>query len=215
MNLTKRSKVADLGARNGASVRQVVNHVKDEKGRMRQVIERLPWGKYMKVVKPSGSVERIPTHNGCANDATDDPYKLDRETRKPRRGSIPFGQCLQTQPRDVLEGLYPPKWFGAGERIVPEELLDRPSCRAPADGWVNPRTNRAEINADHPCQCILDLIEYRKARNVERDKMQAEGFRNRQAEAAEGMVEAVQGLAQVVKGMQEQQSKPPRGKANE
>ena len=208
MNFTKPRQVVDLGARNGQSVRQVQIAVPRADGRgVEYRIERLPWGRYMKVVKPNGSVERIPLHNGSAGSATDDPYKIDREVRKPRRGAIPFGRCLQTLAPDVLEGFLPPKWFGPGVRNVPESLLGRPACRTAADG-------HPVVNADHPCTCILELIELRKAANVERMTMiETHSAADRQASAAEGMVEAVAGLAQVVKDMQSKTA-PKGGKGN-
>lgn len=207
MNLTKQRQVADLGARKGQSVRQVQIAVPraDGKPGVEYRIERIPWGRFMKVVKFSGSVSPLTLHNGSAGSATDDPYKIDRETRKPRRGSIPYGRCLQTLPSEVLEGFLPPKWYGPGVRNVPEELLGRPACRVAADG-------SPKIDSNHPCQCILDLIAYRTAANVERMAMiETRSAADRQATAAEGMVEAVAGLAQVVKDMQGGGKKPGKG----
>ena len=197
MNLTKKRAVADLGARNGAGARQVQVQYVREDGRIGYRVERLPWGRSMKVVKFSGSVEEITLHNGCANTATDDAYALDRQTRKPMRGSIPVGRCLQTQPMEVLDGFMPPKWYGPGTRVVPEELLGRPACRVAADG-------KSKIDNRHPCQCIVDLIAVRKAANAERmNDIEQRSAADRQADAAEGMVEAVAGLANVVKNLQE------------
>jgi hypothetical protein len=166
-------------------------------------LERVPNGAFMKVVKPSGSVARIPLHNGRANRAKDDPYRLFQLDRKQQVGCVPYDRCLQTLPFEVVNGYLPPKWYGPDAFIVPLHLRNRQPCRLSVNG--------TPINGANPCKCIEELIEFRKAEQVKRMakveiKNVATEAANAQGAAAQSLAEAAKGLAEAAKGMNARRS---------
>jgi hypothetical protein len=99
---TKQNQIADLGKE--PARRQIVTPVVNAEGDVESRIEKVPSGAFMKAVDPAGNIVRLPLHNGRANRAADDPYKLDKEHVKPRKGFIPVDRCPATLPPDIYDG---------------------------------------------------------------------------------------------------------------
>ena len=171
------------------------------------VTERVPSGRFIKVVKPSGSVARVPVHNGRASrQGKDDPYKAWIEGRLLLTGSVPYGKCPQTLDHDITHGVLPPKWYRGQHPVIPPHLRDRNPCRTAANG--------GPINQANCCACIEELIAYRKKWQAE--QMQALEVKTEamlQNEASRGIVGAVKDMADVVrelKGAPAKSSRKPK-----
>lgn len=178
-------------------------------GRIENRTERVPRTRYLKVVKPSGSVSRIPVHNGRANTASGDEYKQWIEHWKLEvTGSIRYDRCPQTLSSEIMHGYLPSKWFGPDVPIIPEHIRDRSPCSKSVNG--------TRIDANNPCKCVEELIAWRKdwqakrMANIEHRNQMLEAAKA-QSDAAAGMVEAVKGVVDVVKDLQERATAPKRG----
>jgi hypothetical protein len=133
----------------------------------RKVVERLPGVPSLKAVDTAGNVVRIPLHNGGSNSAPMDPFRLVTERWALQDGAIPFGSCPADLPASARAHL-------------PDKLKSRPTCRVAADGHP--------IGVDHPCQCIVELIEHRRQVHAEKEADSAarqETLLQRQAKIAE------------------------------
>jgi hypothetical protein len=166
----------------------------------KEVIERAPWQPFLKVVKLSGAVSRVPLSTHRAINERQDPYRAYMEFRKPRTGMIPYGACPQTMPPDV-------------QAFIPEELLGRQPCRAAANG--------KPISNENCCPCIEELITYRKAEQArEMSRIEQKTGAQLQAEAAVGLTTAVKDMAIVQTQMAQVVASlsppaPKRGKASD
>ncbi len=164
------------------------------------VVERIPWGPYLKVVKPSGSVVRIPLATHRINTERQNQYRVYMEDRKPRIGAIPYGKCPQTLAADIQA-----EW-------LPESLRNLTPCRVGLSGKA--------INDDNCCACIEKLITHRKAAHVEAmAKIERKTNAQLQAEAAVGLTTAVKDMAnvqtqmaEVVKGLADREPPHPPAK---
>lgn len=220
LNVNKQP-VADL---NNEPARKMVTSPVMVDGKVEYRTERVPSGRFLKVVKPNGGVDRIPLHNGRANTAVDDPYKRDKETIKPLLGAVPYGQCPQTLSHEIRNGFLPPKAWGYNEPIIPEFLKGRQACTVSVSG--------GPINAGNPCKCIEELIAYRKkwqgARMEIRERLTQSDLQSSiksQAAAAENlaiaaeksaqgqsaMTDVVKDLAEMVRDMKQPQHKKRGG----
>lgn len=198
MAQAKGSPVADLGDQ--PAVRTTLTKRPD--GSMVQ--ERVPSGRFVKVVKPSGSVDRVPIHNGRASKmGSDDPYKAWIEATLWSSGSVPYGKCLQTLDHEITHGYLPTKWYRARVPVVPEHLRDRNPCRVAANG--------GPINQANACACIEELILWRKQWQASQmEKAEVKSAALLQSEASKGLAEAVRGVAEVVRDLRDSNRQPPR-----
>ena len=143
------------------------------------ITERIPWQPYLKFVKPSGAVSRVPAATHRANrEYTHDPYRMFIEYDKMRKGFIPYGQCPQTLPWEAQQWL-------------PTEIRGRQPCRTSVNG--------TPITPDSCCQCIEELIVVRKA--AQRDRMEKIEFKTealQRESATNDLAKAVKDIAGVV-----------------
>lgn len=153
------------------------------------VEERIPWGPYLKAVKPSGSVVRIPLATHRVNTERQNQYRVYMEDRKPRIGAIPYGRCPQTLPFEIQS-----EW-------LPASLRGRQPCRVSLKG--------GPINDDNCCACIEELITHRKAEQAKAmEKIEIRTNAQLQAEASVGLVGAMKELGAVVSDLRAGKSEP-------
>lgn len=161
--------------------------------------ERVPSGLFVKVVKPSGAVDRVPINNTRtrSDEGYDDAYGRWLQAGLWKTGSVPYDKCLQTLPYEITHGYLPPKWYHGEFPIVPEHLRGRIPCRTSAH--VDENGQPFPISRAHCCACVEELIEYRKKWQAERAAAsEVKTAEMLQAEASHGLVGAVKGLADVV-----------------
>lgn len=184
------SPIADLGDQ--PAVR--TNHVRNADGEM--VVERAPAGRFIKMVKPSGAVVRVPIHNGRASKLhpDNDAYTAWIKNVLMRTGSVPYDRCPQTLPYELTHANLNVKWYRGIYPVIPEHLRDKNPCRQGVNG--------GPINRSNPCACIEELIKYRKGKQSERmEKAEVKTQAMLQSEASKGLAAAVQGVAEVVRDL--------------
>jgi hypothetical protein len=211
MSMQSPKPIAPLASITDAQTRVIQRRVMID-GKQETRIERVPHGRFMKVVKPSGAVSRIPLHNGRSNATTDDPYRRYIEERKALIGCVPYGRCPQTLAYEITSGFLPPKWYGPDQPVIPDHLRDKQPCRESASG--------KRIDNENPCQCIEDLITHRKAEQAKRmDKAEVRSAQSENAKAqvaaTADLATAVQGVAEVVRDMQSRTHGNNKGKRDE
>lgn len=139
---------------------QRVIRTRDERGVIREVIEKIPGVRSALMLKPSGTVCPLPLGNANARaEDGETPYKAQKYAAKTRAGWLPWGRC--------------PIALVASETISPrhiqcEDLLD-PSKHQPCTG--------GGFGPQNPCPHALIERDYRKARHEEREAAKAEAHK--------------------------------------
>jgi len=156
-----------------------------------EVVERVPWQRFLKAVNLAGAVVRIPLFTHRANSEEQDPYKHYQEHTKVRKGFIPYGVCPMTLP-----------WEIQGE-FLPAEMRNKQPCHKSLKG--------GRISADECCACIEDLITHRKGEQAARmAKIEIKTEQMLAAEASRSMATAVKGIADVVADLKAKSEAPSK-----
>lgn len=159
--------------------------------RMRQdddgetIVEKLSPLPGVLAIDPAGNLMVIPTSNGIANRAVNDPYRIQILAEKQAKGWILVGRC----PLGSAEAhAHLPKVVRFNLRDgKPDEKSPKSPCQQGAAG--------GKITAVNPCKCIAALIEARAEKHNKKQAV-AEERTNRLAKIAENTALASQAAAQ-------------------
>lgn len=159
-----------------------------------EVVERIPWQRFLKAVNLAGAVVRIPLFTHRANSDEQDPYKHYQQHTKVQKGFIPYGACPMTLPWEIQN------------EYLPQEMRNGQPCHKSVQG--------GRISADECCPCVERLITHRKAEQAARmAKIEIKTEQMLAAEASRSMATAVKGIVDVVADLKTKVEGPTKRQA--